>query len=172
MTQDEFWQHIDAARRADPDEHADRLAARLAKLPLDEILSFGRWWHRAVAATHTWEMWGAAYLVNGGCSDDGFEYFLHWLVLQGRAVFDAAVKDPDTLADHLRGETEVECGEEPALDAYCAVTGQEDYYEALEGKYPDLEPMPDSEAAWEFEDDDEMRRRYPKLFAMYCEDPG
>jgi hypothetical protein len=30
------------------------------------------------------DQWGAAYLANGGCSDDGFDYFRGWLIGQGR----------------------------------------------------------------------------------------
>jgi len=36
--------------------------------------------------------------VAGGASDDGFEYFRGRLVAQGRAVYDQAVTDPDSLA--------------------------------------------------------------------------
>jgi hypothetical protein len=44
-------------------------------------------------------LWAAAYLINGGCSDDGFESFRCWLIVQGRTVFERSVADPDTLAD-------------------------------------------------------------------------
>ncbi|MFE5591185.1 DUF4240 domain-containing protein [Streptomyces sp. NPDC056549] len=33
----------------------------------------------------------AAYMVNGGCCDDGFDYFRGWLIAQGRNVFERAV---------------------------------------------------------------------------------
>ena len=46
------------------------------------------------------ELWGAAYLINGGCSDDGFVYFLGWLIAQGRDVYQAALPDPDSLVSH------------------------------------------------------------------------
>ena len=56
-----------------------------------------------LAEAYHWDLWGAAYLINGGCSDDGFEYFRRWLVLQGRDVFQAAVSNPDTLAEVAEG---------------------------------------------------------------------
>ena len=74
MTKDEFWDHIRATRRLDPDEHTERLAVRLAKLPGRRSCPSaggGRRWTRGLHL----ELWGAAYLINGGCSDDGFEYF-------------------------------------------------------------------------------------------------
>ena len=39
-----------------------------------------------------------AYLINGGCSDDGFAYFRSWLISRGRAAYAAAVRNPDSLA--------------------------------------------------------------------------
>lgn len=168
MTQDEFWQHIRAARRRDPDEHAERLAARLGKLPVDEILSFGRWWHLAHVRAFTWDLWGAAYLVNGGCSDDGFAYFIDWLILQGRDPFEAAVKNPDSLAAYLKGDGEVEAECDPAFDAYAAVTGKDDFADVLAAKYPDLPPYDPPGEKWDFDDEAAMRTRYPKLFAAYA----
>ena len=170
MTQDEFWEHVQATRRRDPDEHAERLAARLAQLPLDDILSFGRWWHRMEAAAYSWELWGAAYLINGGCSDDGFEYFCNWLILRGREALETALKNPDALTGLLDGAAEVEAECYPAYDAYCAVTGRADYAEALRDRYPDLPDRPKLAAGWDFDDAGEMRRRYPRLYAEYLGD--
>ena len=45
-------------------------------------------------------LWTAASVMeNHGCSDDGFIDFRAWLVGQGKDVYMAALKDPDSLAD-------------------------------------------------------------------------
>lgn len=170
MTQDEFWQHIRATRRLDTDEHAARLANRLAKLPIPDILAFGKLWLSMMAKVYTWRMWGAAHLVNGGCSDDAFQGFREWLILQGRPVFEATVQNPDTLATYLKGDAEVEANCSPAYDAYCAATGLDDFIDALQKQYPKLPVIPALTQSWDFEDDDAMQRRYPKLFAAYLAD--
>lgn len=170
MTQDEFWDHVRAARRRDPDEHADHLAARLAPLPVDEILDFGRWWLAAKAAAHTWDVWGAAYLVNGGCADDEFDEFRNWLILQGREVFDAAVAEPDALAEVLSGRGEIGSDAHPSYDAYCAATGRDDYVVALQQRYPEIPDEPVPAKAWDFDDPAAMRARFPRLAAAYPTD--
>jgi hypothetical protein len=38
-------------------------------------------------------------VINRRCSDDGFDYFRSWLMLQGRETFGRAVAAPDSLAD-------------------------------------------------------------------------
>ena len=170
MTEAEFWQRIDQTRTDDPYEHSDSLAARLTELPIDEILSFGAHWRTMHIRAYSWNLWGAAYLINGGCSDDGFEYFCDWLILQGEAIFKAALNDPDSLAEILDGEAELEAESYPAYDAYSAVTGKEDYINVFMANYPDLKAMPELGPQIDFDDDVVMKQRYPKLFAAYVEE--
>lgn len=35
--------------------------------------------------------------MNGGCADDGFEYFRNWIISRGKDVYDQAKANPDTL---------------------------------------------------------------------------
>lgn len=45
------------------------------------------------------KLWGAARIMCYGYSDVVFDYFLGWLVAQGKDVLLAALKEPDSLAD-------------------------------------------------------------------------
>lgn len=42
----------------------------------------------------------AAYLIGGGCSDDGFTDFRFGVIAQGRDWYEKAAACPDSLADH------------------------------------------------------------------------
>ena len=97
-----FWRMIEAAKResgGDVDAQVSTLQDALAKLPPEEIIGFEKISDEMYARSYRWDLWGAAYLINGGCSDDGFDYFRGWLVAQGRATWERAVADPDSLAD-------------------------------------------------------------------------
>src|SRR5262245_53974222 len=61
-------------------------------------MGFERQFEKIHTGSCSWNLWGAAYLMNGGCSDDGFEYFRAWLMAQGRRTFEKAVEDADTKA--------------------------------------------------------------------------
>jgi hypothetical protein len=61
---------------------------------------------------YRWDLWAAAYVINGGASDDGFEYFLGWLMAQGRTRWEATLADPDSLADIVDADTGDLDGEE------------------------------------------------------------
>jgi hypothetical protein len=177
MSEAEFWEHIRATRHADPDEHAERLTARLAELPEEEILDFVYLWDTMTCRAYRRDLWGAAYVINGGCSDDGFHYFCEWLILQGRTVYEAAIADPDALAEVLDGEDEVECECCPGTDAWFAVTGTDRddagydaFHRAMRFRHRKRPEYPELAPRWNFDDDEEVRRRLPRLAEMYLGD--
>ncbi len=110
MTRDEFWAIIDRAREVDPDVSAvaEHVKADLATRTPEVIYAYLEHQGRLNEESYTWPLWGAAYIVNGGCSDDGFDYFRGWLFAQGRAAFERVVADPDSLADVATEGEEVE----------------------------------------------------------------
>jgi hypothetical protein len=174
VAQDEFWTLVAAAGEAagwDPDAMAVELDRRIRERPAGEIVALAAAERALMAESYRWDLWGAAYLINGGCSDDGFEYFRAWLIAQGRQVFEAALRDPDSLAGHppVRDDPDrddVECEEmlgvawRAWMDA--AVAGG-----ASEGGPRVLSPYRPEDLGdpFDFDDDAEMRRRYPRLWA-------
>ncbi|NRQ35226.1 DUF4240 domain-containing protein [Nonomuraea sp. NN258] len=104
MELDDFWELVEGSRPVaashGQEAQIDWLTARLAAASPERIKAFHRHWLSTMNRAYTWDLWGAAYLASGGyCSDDGFEYFRAWLILQGRRAFERAVTEPDSLAD-------------------------------------------------------------------------
>jgi hypothetical protein len=172
MPPDRFWAIIARAAAADqdPDAHMEALGAELRKLALDEIIAFEVAFRRYLNEAYTWDLWGAAFVIHGGCSDDGFEYFRRWLVTRGRAVYEAALRDPDSLA-----ELDVEPGHDGvweheliyyvALDVYREKGGQGDVRDYSEPEAGMGGPGPAGEP---FEEDElHLVRRYPKLYRRF-----
>ena len=100
MSNEAFWRIIKTACPPDgePSHRPDRLADTLRTVPTDDVVAFARTYEQHVARAYTWSLWGAAYVINGGCSDDGFDYFIDWLISEGRSTYEAALADPDSLA--------------------------------------------------------------------------
>jgi hypothetical protein len=177
VTKTQFWEHVHKTRRRDPEAHCERLEERLAKLPPDEILRFERWWWTLAREAYAWNLWGAAYLINGGCSNDGFMDFRDWLILQGRKVFEAAVKNPDTLADVVdpkQDEYEILCS--AATRAWFAASGLEPndagyqaWHAAWEAKYPRTTYPRPRGRNWNFDSSAQLRKRLPRLAALYLD---
>lgn len=101
MDTDSFWTLLEDSRRHGfgGDKRDAWLRHALARLPADEIVGFQACLDRMTDEAFTWNLRGAADRVFGGwCSDDAFRAFQHWMMGLGRAVFEAAVNDPDVLA--------------------------------------------------------------------------
>jgi len=89
--------HSKAESEGDCDRQADALKALLLEVPATAIMAFDRLFEHYVDQAYRNDLWAAAYIINGGCSDDGFEYFRRWLIGQGEAVYTAALRDPESL---------------------------------------------------------------------------
>ena len=107
MDDDRFWAFIGAARDAAGDDVDDRVTGLeqvLLAHHADEVAEFRQKYDEMLARSYRRDLWGAAYVMLGGCSDDGFRYFRDWLISEGEAVFEAALADPDSLADVAQDE--------------------------------------------------------------------
>jgi hypothetical protein len=176
MDREQFWELIEAARTAaggDCQAQTVQLVAALGDRSVNEVLAWDRIQGDLMAESYRWDLWGAAYLINGGCSDDGFDYFRGWLLGQGHAIWQAALADPDSLADHPQVRVH-RPDQEPydslqcedilgvADDAYEALTGRK-LTVKIAGKRP---PWPELDEDWDFDDAAEMRARYPRLWEL------
>lgn len=161
-----FWKLIDQSRKAaegDPEQHIDELGPLLDALPEEETVEFQNLFNTHFQASYTWPLWGAAYVIGGGCSDDGFDYFRGWLISRGEKAFNAAMANPDTLASVIKeGDEEVDCqvegGQSVGVDAWCRKTGRE--YSAFPFKRSGAQQDGPAGDEWAEEDLDRM---YPKL---------
>lgn len=162
MQQQAFWSIVDTARRnAGPDTEArvGALEQQLSRLGLSEIQEFQNRYDETIHKANRWDLWGAAYLMNGGCSDDGFRYFCHWLISEGREAFERALADPESLAELPRQEYfELESFAYVALKVFEDKGGGE-----LERDVSIEMAMPAGEE-WA---EDELPALYPKLAAKY-----
>ncbi|QYF93554.1 DUF4240 domain-containing protein [Massilia sp. PAMC28688] len=163
-----FW-HILAVSRAaagaDPATHIRVLREQLMALAPAEIVEFDRIFREHMARAYDWNLWGAAYVIGGGCSDDGFTDFRAWLVSKGQEVFESALRDPDSLADVLADKDGDAQFEE---FAYAASQAWEQKLGKSAHDFPGDTPTASSELTGEpwNEDEHELAARYPRLWAF------
>ena len=166
MDESTFWELIESTRAAagnDTGRQSELLADSLTELSPDAIVEFERIRQRLDERAYTWDLWGAAYVIEDGCSDDCFRDFRNYVISLGRDPFEAAMRDPDSLAvvaeDAETGNWEN--ADTVAGDAYSSVTG---------GDFPlddsDLSGRP-AGTPWDEDRLDELAQRYPRLFARF-----
>lgn len=166
----EFWNLIERAKRkafGDIDEQIEILTEVLSERPVEDIIEFGRILNYYCALSYTSDLWAAAYIIQGGCSDDMFDYFRAWLIAQGRSVFENAMENPESLAKIISVENAEEIEGESFLyvaqDAYQRKTGGGfDEFFDRQG----VINLPEIDLDWE-EDDDSLKKKFPKLYEKF-----
>ena len=169
MPGETFWAIIDPTTEAhDQAAQMKALHLQLRGLSLEELVSFQMTFRRYLNHAYSWDLWGAAYVINGGCSDDGFEYFRRWLVSRGRKIYEAALENPESLASveikPSRGIWEFEPIYYITRGVFEEMGGKGDpddhcEREACLGEGITGEPFE--------EDDDHLARRYPRLWRRF-----
>jgi hypothetical protein len=165
LDQTAFWRLVDETRRAagnDTARQSELLKERLTQLPPREIVEFARIRKRLDQGAYTWKLWGAAVVIEDGCSDDCFRDFRAYVISLGRGPYERALHDPDSLASVAKdAETgDWENADNVAPDAYASVTGEDFPLDDsdLSGR-PAGTPLSLDGAA--------LRGRYPRLAARF-----
>jgi hypothetical protein len=171
---DWFWSVVERTRSPDGDQdrQMSALAAELSSLPPADIEAFSAAFDRLLTETYSWDLWGAAYVIMGGASDDSFEYFRVWLISRGRVTFESARADPDALATLIP----VDFNDVPEFELLAYVASEE--WARKTGDAPtEMPTQPDmiysNEPSGEpFEESPEdLANRYPRLWARFSESP-
>jgi hypothetical protein len=172
MDEAHFWTIIAAGGPYGPDEQERQLASvrcQLVGLPATDVFFFYRLLFRQVIEAHTWDLWGAARLINRGCSEERFVFFRTWLISQGCAIYTAAVTNPDSLADVTRADRhdyEFQSLYVLPRRVYFELTGQDVPRLGLNWP-PGLRGEP-----WDCDDPAVAARRLPRLAARYRTEAG
>jgi hypothetical protein len=170
MDENQFWYLIDHSLKNTNSqmEQENYLIEELKKLNPSEIIGFRLRTDKLLYDTYNSEMWCAAYIMNGGCSDDCFEYFRCWVISRGKDIYYNAKKNPDYLVNEINKDLEFYDFESfwyVALDAFKAKTKKElydfidyDNFKTCEGFYPNFE------FNWSDENPESMKAICPKLY--------
>jgi len=148
MDDERFWALIDEAMareiragtsRVVVDELLDDVL--VGRLRPDEVVGFTRHADVIAGRAATWDLLAACHLIDGWHSEDGFRDFRDFLILAGQAVFERAVQDADSLAEHavlVQGRRDGRLAPGPVDDlaqsAWARLTGlddEDDWFEAI-----------------------------------------
>ena len=126
LTEDGFWSVI-ALANAGTSAPAENIVQVLTQLNKTQIRKFSDIFALKMVSAYSWDLWGVAFLLLGGCSDDAFSDFRAWLVYQGKETFEKVVADPESIveADLPWESSSDESIEYSISQAYEEVSGEE-----------------------------------------------
>jgi hypothetical protein len=169
MTIDMFWSLVERVHAGAPDDMKEKcqlLAFELRSLSCEDLISFDEHFRDLYYQAYNWELWAAAYIINGGgCSDDSFMDFRSTLISLGHAAYETALRDVDSLADFNINPAWV------TFEGYQYVVST--VYEAKgcppNGRLRDARPakMHPKEPTGRDWNDWDLQERYPRLAAKY-----
>ena len=163
MDADKFWEIIATTKTnssGDYEKQQTELEKELLKLTAIEIHEFDNKFRTLRGEVYNWDFWAAAYIINGGCSDDCFSDFRGWLIGQGKPTFENAIKDIESLS----ALTTTNDGDWEGL----SYVPTEAYEKKTGNDLPNgiRENFEISGKEWSEEGDD-LKNKYPKLWAKY-----
>jgi len=165
MNIDEFWtlvERVHATAPRDMKAKCQSLEQELRTLPMEELWSFMEHLVECFHRANKWDLWGVAYLIRRGCSDDKFMDFRYTLISLGRRAFESALADADSLAE-FDIDPEWVC-----FEGYQYVPSKV-YEDRFHGELPPSQAdskYPHHTTGEPF-DEEEMTPRYPRLVAKY-----
>lgn len=160
MDENCFWDLIGAAKQGSvsESEQMESLLEAIQTFKASEIKKFRSILDTQMDQLYHWDVWALAFFAMQGCSDDAFDYFRQWLILQGRDLIATAKDDVQKLERLPFASLQVE-----GLLAIPEIA-----YESRSGK--PLRPAKPKRRhlkgkAWEESD---LQNRYPALQAKYA----
>ncbi|MEM7455590.1 MAG: DUF4240 domain-containing protein [Planctomycetota bacterium] len=166
MDESQFWSIIagsrselsQTAREGNFARQLDNISTLLAELPDADLVEFDRLFTTRFYEAYRWDLWGAAYLIGGGCSDDGFMDFRAWLISMGREVYESAIRNPDSLADVYHRKD----FDDYFFEDFLSVT-----LEIQDGPVETVHVPHPGKPAGEKWDEDDLEQLYPRLAALH-----
>jgi Protein of unknown function (DUF4240) len=164
-----YWKIIEESlkKSTDQDNREEYLISRIQKLTPAEIIGFHLRTQKLLCDIYTSDIWCAAYIMNGGCSDDGFEYFRYWVISNGKETYYKTKENPDSLINKIDEEIE---GYEFESFGYVASTAFENkteksLFDYIDGNFKYSEEQSQKfDFTWEEEKPDTLKTICPKLF--------
>lgn len=155
-----FWQLIDESNQhqAGFAHTSQHLILLLEGYSGTQIKNFQKILLEKMDALNKWDIWALAYLAQDGCSDDAFEAFRAWVILQGYACFKTVLEDVQASVSLIPSGQGTDC---PWL-TQCALIA----YERRQGrslstkrKFSSVQGVPWNEA--------NINSRFPELAKYY-----
>ena len=139
VNKDTFWELI-AQAKEHPGGPSEWLMEQLVDLGPAQAKKFDDIACAYTSLAYQYGLWTAASVMErGGCTDDGFIDFRDWLIAQGKDVYMAALKDPDSLADAPDyADQRFDCLPHMGNRAYEELTGREIYEDFDPARYDAL----------------------------------
>ena len=185
LEENKFWELIQSSyeeSNRETDKQMELLINKLAEYSQEDMLRFGQIYDIYAKESYKEKLWAAAYVMNGGCSDDCFDYFRGWLISRGKEAYLNAMINPDSIIDldtsyeedYFENETMLSVAERAFSKKIGAIDGDAYYMEEFELDSDEIFQIVDEisfgediNADWDEDDEESLKNLVPKLYEKY-----
>ncbi len=127
-----YWSIVEKSLKVNDNQEDQELflVSEIEKLTAKEMIGFRLRTDKLLFDSYNSDLWCAAYIVSGGISDGGFEYFRCWLISRGKEAFYSVKANPDDLMKQIvvgNDSYEFEGFWYVAMNAFKNTTGEDLY---------------------------------------------
>lgn len=163
MEEKEFWEIIETSglpNKCSPDEQCENIVEKLRGRPKEDLISFANIHKEILCKAYTWPMLKASFIVISYISDDVFEDFRNWLILNGKERFYKTLENPDFISSYIDVEDPVEEVTGEQLLFVCEEAWDGDVEEIEEGYVYPKEPVLDDD----WPSAEKLEEEFPNLY--------
>jgi hypothetical protein len=169
VNEEEFWKLVEASGSPDknyPDEQCEKITQKLVGKSKEELVSFANIHRELLCKAYTWPMLEASFIIVSYISDDVFEDFRNWVILNGKQRFYKTIEQPDSIASYIDVDDPVEEVTGESLLFVCDKAWDGDIEALEEGYVYPEEPVIDNEWPSELK----LQQEFPKLYDQFWDE--
>ena len=167
MTEEECWEIVTKTPGETDSYRVQHIFRELRQKAPADLIDFEMFIGRQLRVLHSGALWRAAYLMCGGCSDDGFGDFKGWMLLRGRDFCSRCANDPEELSTVEFGPEEYPAC--PEVSQAAAIIYQEKYGQKIPAQWVGYPPIPERELSG-FGEPAKMAASLPRLWRRWGEE--
>jgi hypothetical protein len=164
-----FWEIIETSgspEKCSVDEQCENIVEKLSSRTKEELISFANIHKEVLHKAYTWPMLKASFIVTSYISDDVFEDFRNWVILNGKERFYKTIEHPDFISSYINVEDPVEEVTGEALLFVCEEAWDGDIEELEDGYVYPKDPVIDDD--WPSKE--KLEEEFPKLYGKFWDD--
>jgi hypothetical protein len=176
MTKSKFWQLIGYSRsdfdpnrlNGNQERQIKLMEEALGLLPEKELEDYEKIFNEYFFHSYTWDHWLSIHLIEGGVSDDFFDYFRAWMISMGEKPFLEMLACAYNVADYAKAPGVGIAFFEEFLEVASLV-----YEEKTGANFPDScdtlgRPMKPAGREWRSDDFEYFKTAFPKSWSKRC----
>ncbi len=166
MKESDFWRIIEKAGAPDtcsPKAQCEIVINILSRLSKSDLIDFENIRYKLLSKIYTQPMLQACFIVLDYISDDKFEDFRHWIILNGEARYKSTLENPDNMAMFIKAKDSIEeISGEPLMFVV---------EEAWDGAIEAIEDEVDFPKTFDIPSDwppkDKLQKKFPNLYKAF-----